>query len=115
MFLTTRELFETLQKHHKLPKESQDPIYVMQQNFRYFKFYQVLDMGQPSMSQIKFINSFFKLYTDQYRYNIAKAQKKHYMKQIENSLDQKIEYDSKNKFTRSELREKIDAIKLRIK
>lgn len=87
----------------------------MQQNFRYFRFYQVLNLGQPHMSQVRFINSFFKLYEDQHRYNIAKAQKRYYMKQIERHLDSKMELDTQSQFTKAELREKIEAIKLRIK
>jgi len=66
---------------------------VMQQNFRYFRFYKELNMNQPNMSQLKFINNFFKLYEDQNRYNIAKAWKNTYMRKIEEHLDQKIQLD----------------------
>lgn len=64
MYLTTRELFEKLEKHGKLPKESSDPGLVMMMNYRYFRLYQVLNMGQPHMSQMHFLNNFFKLYSD---------------------------------------------------
>ena len=39
MFLTTKAMFEKLEKHGKLPKESSDPGLVMMMNYRYFRLY----------------------------------------------------------------------------
>ena len=93
MLLTTRTLFEKLEKHGKLPKESSDPGAVKDMKFRYFRLYQELNMGQPHMSQFRFMNNFFKLYDEQYKYNIYKAQRLHCMKQIEQKLESQVLMD----------------------
>ena len=64
MYMTTRELFEKLEKQGKLPKESSDPGHVMMMNYRYFRLYQVLNIGEGHMSQSRFMENFFKLYVD---------------------------------------------------
>ena len=85
MYLTTFEIYSSLEKKRLLPKAC-DPMTIKDCNFRYFKKFDELNAGVP-MSDERFMNKFIELVTINQKYEITKMQKERMMKQIDDKAE----------------------------